>query len=297
MGGGPSKSRTPSPPHPKARPKTLVSKLDGATRAFDLIQLTDQDTVRLAKEARVQAVVSELERGHDAVLVEVTTRHVAEVEELVEAHQRRVEALYAERSGLFTPLELELSSGLPGAGEDRGRTSPPLTAQSGRLPQSVAQSRLVELGVMIAALPAGREGGLQTGLVALAALDRRHADELEELERQQQKEVDAASLQARLEKTEALFALDQEFEKEEQAAAEAEVPPPTTTTTYAVPSVSLKGEGSRAKESCGGRSVRGPRWSAAARRPLRVKREGTAAAAGAEGGGLPATDDTQRWLT
>ena len=224
MGGGPSKSRTPSPPHPKARPKTLVSKLDGATRAFDLIQLTDQDTVRLAKEARVQAVVSELERGHDAVLVEVTTRHVAEVEELVEAHQRRVEALYAERSGLFTPLELELA-GQPGAGEDRGRTSPPLTAQSGRLPQSVAQSRLVELGVMIAALPAGREGGLQTGLVALAALDRRHADELEELERQQQKEVDAASLQARLEKTAALFELDQEFEKEEQAAAEAEVHP------------------------------------------------------------------------
>ena len=96
MGGGPSKSRTPSPPHPKARPKTLVSKLDGATRAFDLIQLTDQDTVRLAKEARVQAVVSELERGHDAVLVEVTTRHVAEVEELVEAHQRRVEVRIAQ---------------------------------------------------------------------------------------------------------------------------------------------------------------------------------------------------------
>ena len=275
MGGGPSKSRTPSPPHPKARPKTLVSKLDGATRAFDLIQLTDQDTVRLAKEARVQAVVSELERGHDAVLVEVTTRHVAEVEELVEAHQRRVEALYAERSGLFTPLELELSSGLPGAGEDRGRTSPPLTAQSGRLPQSVAQSRLVELGVMIAALPAGREGGLQTGLVALAALDRRHADELEELERQQQKEVDAASLQARLEKTEALFALDQEFEKEEQAAADAEVPPPPPPPPTTHPRRALsEPKGSRAKESCGGRSVRGPRWSAAARRPLRVKRGG-----------------------
>jgi hypothetical protein len=207
----------------KGPQKTLVSKLDGGTRAFDLMKLMDQDTVEAARESKRRAVLEQLEQAQDSAMVQLTTRHVAEVDELVVRHKARVDALYEEVSGLVTPAEMHLAGPAYHANEraqkllwrskrnlrSSDRTPPPpLSAVIGRLPQSRQQLRLAELGLLIASLPPGRAAGMQSGLRALSALDAVHQTELEELEAKQQHEIAAAQMHARYERTAALYKID-----------------------------------------------------------------------------------------
>jgi hypothetical protein len=204
-------------------PKTLVSKLDGGTRAFDLMKLMDQDKVEAARESKRRAVLEELERAQASAMVQLTTRHVAEVDELVARHKVRVDALYEEVSGLITPAEMHLAGPAYHANEraqkllwrsqrnpaSSDRTPPPpRSAVTGRLPQSRQQLKLAELGLIIASLPPGRAAGMQSGLRALSALDAVHAKELEELEVKQRQEIAAAQMHARYERTAALYKVD-----------------------------------------------------------------------------------------
>lgn len=212
MGGAASARR----PERRGPPRTLVSKLDGETRAFDLMKLMDQDTVDAAREAKRRAVLDQLDSAQAAAMVELTTRHVAEVDELVERHKARVEALYESTPGLITPTEMLMASPARHAHaraqkllwrpSSDGHTPPPPSAIRGQLPQSNQQLRLGELGMMIASLPPGR--AMQSGLRTLSALDAVHQTELDELEATQQREVAAAQLHAQYERTAALYKID-----------------------------------------------------------------------------------------
>ena len=207
----------------KGPPKTLVSKLDGETRAFDIMKLMDQDTIEADRESKRRAVLDELEQVQASAMVQLTTRHVAEVDELVALHKARVDALYEQVSGLVTPTEMYLAGPAHHANARAqmllwrsqrhaspiGRMpSPPPSAVNGRLPQSRQQLRLAELGLLIASLPPGRAAGMQAGLRTLSALDAVHQTELEELEVTQQQEIAAAQIHARYERAAALYKIE-----------------------------------------------------------------------------------------
>ena len=216
----------------KGPPKTLVSKLDGETRAFDIMKLMDQDTVEAARDSKRRTVLDELERVQASAMVQLTTRHVAEVDELVARHKVRVCALYEEVSGLVTPTEMYLAGSARHAnaraqkllwrsqrhGSPSGRMpSPPPSAVNGWLPQSRQQLRLAELGLLIASLPPGHAAGMQAGLQTLSALDAVHQTELEELEVTQQQEIAGAQMHARYERAAALYKFEYVAQGDDEA--------------------------------------------------------------------------------
>lgn len=207
----------------KGPPKTLISKLDGETRAFDLMKLMDEDTVEAAWESKQRLVLDELERAQANAMVQLTTRHVAEVDALVALHKAQIDALYKEVPGLVTPGAMQFAGPAHHAhakaqkllwrsrhhpAPGRVTRSPPPSAVSGRLPQSRQQLRLAEMGTVITSLAPGRAAGMQSGLRTLAALDAVHQNELEELEATQQQEIAAAQMHGRYERTAALYKMD-----------------------------------------------------------------------------------------
>jgi hypothetical protein len=194
--------------------RTPVTKLDTGTKAADLLDLRDQDAARRREEEKDTALLELLSARHAAATGELAAQLAAAEAALASAHEVRVQALYAECTGLFTAQELRdvARSGSPG---EHSPSPPELDTLSNR-----QAKRLVELGVLVTAFPAGEQGGLHAGLRAMQALETTHLASREELGASHQLAAAAASLRHRYESTALMGLIDERAARRAKARHE-----------------------------------------------------------------------------